>query len=90
MATMTPVNICSGFRKCGIYPYDQNAIKCGVTPQNPDTPDESSVSTESEMVFTEEERLYQTRYEEGYNLFDGKYMKWLKQNHPTFQPIFSP
>ena len=69
---MTPANICSGFRKCGIYPYDRNAIKCGVAPQNPNTPDESSVSTESEMIFTEEEeKLYQTRYKEGYNLFDG-------------------
>ena len=36
MATMTPTNICSGFRTCGIYPYDRNAIKCGVASQNPE------------------------------------------------------
>ena len=82
MITMTPSNICSGFKKCGIYPYDRNAIKCGVVSQSPKTADESAVSTESEIAFSEEEeKLYQTRYEEGYNLFDEKYVKWLEQNH---------
>lgn len=51
---------------------------------NPETTEESSVSTGSEIIFTEEEeKLYQTRYEEGYNLFDEKYVKWLYQNHPS-------
>lgn len=87
MATMTPANICSGFRKCSIYPYNRNAIKCGVTPQNAETPDRSNVSTESKIAFTEEEeKLYQTRYEEGYNLFDENYVKWLEQNHPSDIP----
>ena len=82
MITMTPSNICFRFKKCGIYPYDRNAIKCGVVSQSPKTADKSAVSTESEIVFSEEEeKLYQTRYEEGYNLFDEKYVKWLEQNH---------
>ena len=47
--------------------------------QSPKTADKSAVSTESEIVFSEEEeKLYQTRYEEGYNLFDEKYVKWLE------------
>jgi len=29
MLTMTLANICSGFKKCGIYPCDTNAIDCG-------------------------------------------------------------
>jgi hypothetical protein len=87
MKTMTPANICSGFKKCGIYPYDRTAIKCGIAPQNLKSPDESSKTTESGIAFTEEEeKLYQTRYEEGYNLFDEKYVKWLEQNHPSNIP----
>ena len=35
MATMTPANICSGFRKCGIYPFDPNAIDCTISTNNP-------------------------------------------------------
>lgn len=87
MAIMTPANICSEFRKCGIYPYDRNAIKCGVAPQNAETPDGSSVNKESEITFTEEEeKLHQTRNEEGYNPLDENYVNWLEQNHPSDIP----
>ena len=30
MLTITLANICSGFKKCGIYPFNPNAIDCGV------------------------------------------------------------
>lgn len=84
---MTPTNICSGFRTCGIYPYDRNAIKWGVVPQNPELSHKSSVGRGSEIAFTEEEvKLYERRYKEGYNLFDDKYVKWLEQNHPSYIP----
>ena len=35
MATMTPANICSGFRKCGVYPFNPNAIDCTISTDNP-------------------------------------------------------
>ena len=35
---MTPVNICSGFRKCGIYPFDANAFDCTISTDNPAGP----------------------------------------------------
>ena len=35
MATMTPANICSGFRKCGIYPFNPDAIDCTISTDNP-------------------------------------------------------
>ena len=74
MATMTPANICSEFRTCGSYPFDLSAIiSCGVTSQNPESLDKSNVSTESEVAFTKDEvKVYQRRFEEGYNLFDEK------------------
>ena len=30
MKTMTPSNICSGFHTCGIYPFNPDAIDCGI------------------------------------------------------------
>ena len=34
-------------------------------------------------VFSEKQvALYQTRYEEGYNIDDPEYVEWLKQTHP--------
>ena len=35
MATMTPANICSGFRKCGIYPFNPDATDCTISTDNP-------------------------------------------------------
>ena len=59
----------------------------GTRLQNVETPDGSSVSTESELTFTEaEEKLYQARYEEGYNLLNEMYGKWLEQNNPLDIP----
>ena len=32
---MTPANICSGFRKCGVFPYNPDAIDCSISTDNP-------------------------------------------------------
>ena len=34
--TMTPTIICSGFRKCGVYPFNPCAINCSISRDNPD------------------------------------------------------
>ena len=34
MAT-TPPNLCSGFRKCGTYPFNPDAIDCTTITDNP-------------------------------------------------------
>jgi len=33
---MNPTTICSGFRRCGIYPFKLDAIDCSVSITNPD------------------------------------------------------
>ena len=102
MSTMTPANICSGFRTCGIHPFNRNAIKIpgtvaskvsGESGESGDSVEMSENDKEAnstpnpvggEPSFTpEEEKLYETRYEEGYNIFDAKYIKWLELNHPS-------
>jgi len=60
-----------------------------------DSENESVSSDEEEdglIDFTaEEEKKFEWRFEEGYNLYDPKYLSWLKINHPetTLQPSFS-
>ena len=42
-------------------------------------------STE-EASFSAEEALYQRRFEEGYDIFDSRYLTWLEQFHPEAVP----
>lgn len=34
--TMVPSIICSGFRACGVYPFNRNAIDCSISMESPD------------------------------------------------------
>ena len=56
------------------------------------TSGESNEVATTESFTAEEEILYNTRYAEGYNVYDPKYISWLKINHPdenygTFLPL---
>ena len=99
---MNPTTICSGFRKCGIYPFNPDAIDCSVSVDNPEaslqpvnrTPNDNG---EGEQIIEallsispEKLLLYQRRLEEGYDLPDQEYMEWLSANHSeTFADKFS-
>ena len=53
---------------------------------------ESNEVATTESFTAEEEILYNTRYAEGYNVHDPKYISWLTINHPdenydTFLPL---
>ena len=83
----------SGFRKCGIYPFNpgqisdrQMAPANGVTPVQTLTPEEAGTPPDESAVSLfspEEETLYKKRYEEGYDVNDPAYMAWLRINYPT-------
>ena len=47
-----------------------------------DTSSESNSNSLTELFTAEKEILYNTRYTEGYNVHDPKYVSWLKINHP--------
>ena len=53
--------------------------------QQPNDNDSSHIIDKDriESFMAEEEILYQTRYSEGYDLNDTKYISWLKINHPS-------
>ena len=63
-------------------------------PKNSSVHSDSSMvphgSQQSDITLEEEgdanEQLYQKRYEEGYDIYDEEYVKWLMANHPNNVP----
>ncbi|XP_065895973.1 uncharacterized protein [Dysidea avara] len=95
---MNPATICSGFRKCGVYPFNPNAIDCSVSVVNPEV-SLQQVNTVATSYHTGNGEIqqhigtlssispetlsrYQRRLEGGYNLHDEEFIEWLKVNHP--------
>ena len=96
--TMVPNIISSGFKRSGIYPFNPNAIDYGVDgsmlekqshsetssiPVNTSSVTKSSEKEPEKSFSADQEKLYQRRYEENYNLPDPEYLEWLKINHPS-------
>ena len=83
---MTILNIVSGFRKTGIYPFNPQAVlECIETSSNQDLPGEAGQSVESSVSqFSEAQTiLFTERYENGYNICtDTEYVAWLQEFHP--------
>ena len=78
LESITPVNVMSrGFR---IYPLNPGEISDRqLKPSHAFRPATDSKSVSKADKFTpEQEKLYQKRYEEGYDLDDPKFAQWLK------------
>ncbi len=88
--SLTPLNIMGGFKKCGIYPINLGAVSnrqlapskalCPLKVQPTCNPDVAMSgdppSTPGSPPFTsEQEALYERRFEEGYNLLDPSYIR---------------
>ena len=89
-----------GFRKCGVYPSNPNAIDCSFSVVNPEAslrqsntekPSDHNIDinektlpeiNDSSNISSKKRSLYQRRFEEGYDLPDEEYTKWLKVNYP--------
>lgn len=85
--SVTPVNVMSGFKKSGIYPLNPGEIsdrelapsRAFVRSASESNPVDKSPTSE----FTpQQEALYRTRFEEGYDLDDPEYSRWLRKKHP--------
>lgn len=88
----------AGFKKCGIYPFNREAITLQKSDSsntedtsndgNPD--DVSGMCNESQSSFfnAEQHALFTKRFEEGYNIFtDQDYVVWIKLHHPEFDLV---
>jgi len=95
---VTPSNLISGFRTCGIYPVNASAIPVkkvksadsnskAVRPShsgvNAGDNGDASKDRRKDDFSEEQEMLFKRRYEEGYDLYvDSNYVKWMRLNHP--------
>ena len=100
--SMTPGNICLGFKNCGIYPFYPQAISTdGEEDRRIDT-EKSSISTDGVesrdypnsfvdghlMTYFSPEQieLYQRRCDEDYDIPDHQYLRWGKSYYPDEHP----
>ena len=94
LKSMMPANIISGFKTCGIYPFNPRAVlDHDPTSENSEEDDSvpmadkislhSTKETTPATNFTAEENiLFTRRYENGYDIPDPRYVQWMEQNHP--------
>ena len=101
LRTVVPANIISGFKCCGVYPFNPRAVldhdPCSADHSTTASQQESSTtetpqdnectrSGSIDISFTdEEEKLFMVRYREGYDLYDTRYTAWLKVHHPEVE-----
>jgi len=95
--SLVPANIVSGFKTCGVYPFNPKAVldhnPCEMNKSNSQSSgsstskgDSLNASGSSHREFTdEEESRFARRYREGYDLTDPRYSAWLKVNYPAEQ-----
>ena len=75
----TPLNILSGFKKTGIYPFNPGEIRdrqlapsLALRKQTPQVP-----------TFSQEQvSLFEVHYKEGYDVEDATYLQWKNIYHP--------
>ena len=75
---MVPSIICSGFKRSGMYPFNPQAIDYGVVTKK------STAQENSKAMDLSHEQIqhFERRYNEGYDLPDPVYLKWLEITHP--------
>jgi len=105
--TMIPTVIASGFRRSGIYPFNPKALDYGPSKSHEKTNPTSQVSianssqamatsstdiVDPEPSFTaDEEKRFQRRYENSYDIPEPRYLLWLKGRYPErFKELSSP
>ena len=74
-----------------MYPLNPDAIDCSISVSNPEATLESfggdssenseDEDGENDKVNIEQHRLFQTQFEEGYDLPDPDYLEWLRVHH---------
>ena len=102
---IVPSNIISGFRTCGVYPFNPGAVRVTDDDYMPEQGSSSawleeeeppsvcyhvSDSNVSDSHFTsEQEELFRRRFDEGYDIEDAEYTRWLRIAHPELQSNLS-
>ena len=98
---IVPSNIIPGFRTCGVYPFNPGAVSVTddeympaqgsssawlEEEEPPSVSHHVSDSRVSDSHFTsEQEELFRRRFDEGYDIEDAEYSRWLRIAHPELQ-----
>ena len=91
LKSLVPANLISGFKTCGIYPLNRNAVKpidyaietCSANEEHSAIEEPRDESGNSKIFSSEQEELFKKRFEEGYDLcIAPEYNAWLKMYHP--------
>jgi len=98
LKSLSPHNLISGFKNCGVHPFDRTAIKIVDDEPQPDIyqsdapePGNSTNQTDLEQsnaipslpeITDELRKKFERRRSEGYDLPDPLYQKWLDTNYP--------
>ena len=102
LKSLTPANMISGFKTCGIYPYNRKAVRAVPNQDSAKVAGNEVVAASIqalnnihaleegiEVLSAEQELLFIRRFEEGYDLHtDPAYNRWLKKNHPEVDSDF--
>ena len=88
---ITVGNICPGFQKAGIVAFNPDALSLtkSSTVTTSTGSDVKGLSITTHDFTPDEEEVFATQFEEGYDLFNRRYEEWLKVNHSpvsTVQP----
>ena len=80
--SLSILNILSGFKKTGIFPFNPGAISDRML-----APSKSMCKAASKPALKplseEKLKLFEKRYEEGFNIPDPEYTEWCKYAHPS-------
>ena len=100
---MIPSVITSGYRRSGIYPFNPDALDYGASKSSSQKKTKKTATAQLAIsndvaqaedlvtVFTpEEEKRFERRYKNDFDVADPQHMCWLKGRHPDrFQELLS-
>lgn len=88
--SLTPLNILSGFKKCGIHPLDPGEVNDRqLAPSKALHAEKSQPDKEPNNLFTRKQESVYERRIKGYDVNDLSYIAWLRINHLDTSPPYS-
>jgi len=92
LRTVSPSNLIAGFKTCGVYPFNNKAVRLIPVHESAAKSSECSATgnletvEEADEISPELKKKFRRTFEGGYNLYDPVYTHWLKSIHPELQP----
>lgn len=82
----TPLNILAGFKKAGIYPFNPGEVS---DRQIAPSKALKAPTSKPQSFSAKQVKLFEQRFEEGYDVPDPEYLAWKNVNHPSPESVSS-